>query len=969
MSVVPPLSDRSRSVWAKTDQDFIHGGELSRWLPLYQHLDDAAAVAGFLWDEWAPPSIKSTVSRAVGGDAEGRRLLVWLAGTHDVGKASPAFAVQGGPLVSSMERAGLRCDPRIADDPNRSMVRHELVSFLAIRDRLETVYGFDRPQAQRLASIAAAHHGNPASFSQVNNATALPHLVGQGEWHEVRTEFLERAETLYLSSESIESWRTAPLSQPTLVLLSGLVIVADWISSSDLFPLAPLGQFPTATTRQRANSAWAELDFPQPWRAAVDTPDAATLLAQRFGLPDNVVPHPTQAAFVEHAQGVEHPELMILEAEMGSGKTEAALLAAEILAAKFGLTGIFVGLPTQATSDGMFSRVLGWAERLGLDSPASVFLARGRAELNEEFAQKTREAYFSSISIDGDRHGRSSRNASASSENLIAHRWFNNSRRGPLSTFVVGTVDQALFAGLRSRYLMLRHLALASKVVVIDEVHAYDEYMQVFLTTVLEWLGTYGVPVIMLSATLPSSQRKQFLAAYDRGRDTTKPSPPIDNLPRAERMAARRRRKADAEARHNAVLGLIGYPAITATHHAGPPKIVTPAPSTSARPVQVGRIDDDLATLIEVIKSATAQGGNVAVLRNTVRRAQETAAALRQAIPGAKVTLAHARYLGVDRATKDRELLRAYGRNGDRPETSIVVATQVIEQSLDVDFDLMISDMAPIDLLIQRIGRLHRHARSRPELLAQPRLIVTGIDESADVPEFDAGSEYVYGRSLLLRSLAAIRDLPHITIPHDIAPLVEIVYDHTDVSFVPSAWHENLDVAERKRQDTIRDRRTRAATFALRGAQDDASLLGWVEAPDSDPDLSPPGRGTVRDGEESLEVIVLQQDEEGTLRTPHWLPAGGGIQIPDNEPPDARLTRTILGCFLRLPVGMCRGRAIDRHIDTLERAFDMPTWHTSHLLKGELVLVVDTNGEATLNEFKLKYSADDGLEYCARDDA
>jgi len=265
-----------------------------------------------------------------------------------------------------------------------------------------------------------------------------------------------------------------------MVLLSALVIVADWIASSDLFDAAELGAQPSQTTAERGERAWRELDFPRPWEAAPSVTDAATLLTSRFALPAGATPHATQTAFVDMALTIERPELMILESEMGSGKTEAALLAAEILASRFGLSGIFVGLPTQATADGMFSRILDWAERLELEVPASVFLARGRAMLNLEYAQKSREAYFRSM---GDEH-RAGREASDST--VIAHRWFADPRRGPLSNFVVGTVDQALFAGLRSRYVMLRHLALASKVVVIDEVHAYDVYMRQYLDETLE---------------------------------------------------------------------------------------------------------------------------------------------------------------------------------------------------------------------------------------------------------------------------------------------------------------------------------------------------------------------------------------------------------------------------------------------------------------------------------------------------
>jgi len=918
-----------------------------------------------LWDEWAPHSIKALLARTFGSEDAARSLLVWLAGTHDIGKASPAFAVQVDALASPMERAGLPIGPGIKGSDERRLARHELVSCLAISDWLHDVHGFSREQADRIASVAAAHHGRPASPSELVNASARPHLVGSGSWQETRTEFLEWA-TTFITGDALESWRIAEITQPALVLLSGLVIVADWIASSDLFDPADLEKRPASSTTDRVSAAWQALDFPSPWNAPATRSDVAALLAARFNLPEGAVPHPTQSAFVRRAQEAERPELMILEAEMGSGKTEAALLAAEILAAKFGLNGIFVGLPTQATADGMFSRVLSWAERLGLETPASVFLARGRSEMNPEYSAKTRDAYFRSI---GEDRGQDADPARAL---VIAHRWFSNPRRGPLSDFVVGTVDQALFAGLRSRYLMLRHLALAGKVVVIDEAHAYDEYMRTFLVRVLEWLGGYGVPVILLSATLPSEYRCEFLEAYDRGRESmatglAASAALVDSphaLTSADKTALRAAKRAATVDRYASVRGLIGYPVITTSNVDGPPSFSTPAGSRPPQDVRLDRVDDDADTLIELLGTALRDGGHVAVIRNTVRRAQETAAYLRDAFPEVDLALAHSRFLAIDRARNDEALLHRYGRRGERGDKSIVVATQVLEQSLDVDFDLMVTDIAPMDLVLQRIGRLHRHNRpDRPAPLRDPRLILTGIDDSGAVPVFESGSEKIYSRLLLLRTFATLRERDRITIPDDIAPLVELVYGST-TDFVPIRWQDALEQAQRLRKDEISARTRKAGTFVLGPIRSEpASLLGWLAGSEADPEFTPPGRGTVRDGEETLEVIVLQRDAEGTLRTPHWLRNGGDVQIPENDIPGPWLTQVIRGCFLKLPAGMCRGNALDRHIGTLERTFDLPSWHRSHALNGELVLVLDQDGRARLNEFELSYSERDGLEY------
>ncbi|MEZ3162151.1 CRISPR-associated helicase Cas3' [Microbacterium sp. BWT-B31] len=961
------LSPAARAVWAKTRTDPTQKPPLIGWLPLYQHLDDAAGVARLLWEEWAPRSVKETIGRCVGSEDAARDLVTWLAGVHDIGKASPAFAVQVESLAEDMRVAGLRCDPRIKDDDERGRTRHELVGFLAVREWLMSEHLFDPDAAQALASVVASHHGRPATAAEVRSAEPRSHLIGEGSWADVRRELLSAADAAFASRASHAHWRSAILTQPALVLLSALVIVADWIASSDLLDAAELGAWPTHTTPDRVRGAWQALDFPRPWAAAPSNTDAATLLAERFTLPDGAIPHATQTALVEMALRTEAPELMVLESEMGSGKTEAALLAAEIVASRFGLSGIFVGLPTQATADGMFSRVLEWGERLGLDVPASVFLARGRASQNRDYEQKTRKAHFRSI---GDEHS-SHREASEDSM-LVAHRWFAAPRRGPLSNFVVGTVDQALFAGLRSRYVMLRHLALASKVVIIDEVHAYDVYMRQYLLRVIEWLGAYGVPVILLSATLPSGQREEFIRAYDRGREATgladeraeEDESDYQALLDRRRHARERRAAVDAQ-RYGALHDVVDYPSIVRSSVTGPAEILAPGGAGVSRVLRVDRLPDDTDALTGMLRSALRDGGCAAVICNTVRRAQERAAALREAFAGddVQITLAHSRFLGVDRAAKDRSLLDAYGPKGTRPPRSIIVATQVIEQSLDIDFDLMVTDVAPIDLLLQRSGRLHRHAwRERPAPLREPRLFLTGVDRDGASPVFDKGTLAVYSEAILLRTMAALEGRGSIALPNDIRPLVELVYSD-DTDYVPPSWRDALVEAARNHR-SIEQKKTEGARAGLlqpvRG--EDPTLIGWISAPDADPELTPPGRATVRDTDETLEVIVLQRDMDGTFLLPVWVPEGGQ-QIPANEPPNSRLTRAILGCVLRLPPGMCRGNAIDRHIAALERSFDLPSWHGSYALKGELVLAFDMDGRARLNEFDLRYSPADGLLY------
>ncbi|WP_424936076.1 MULTISPECIES: CRISPR-associated helicase Cas3' [Bacteria] len=934
----------ARVAWAKSDPDPVTQ-EIRGWLPVYQHLADTAAVAGFLWDGWLPPSVKSLIAESVGAAGDARDLAVWLAGTHDLGKVSPAFAVQVPVLASVMQAQGLIASPFIEGTEERRIARHEIVSHLTVSAWLQERYEYDQSLATKMGSVLAAHHGRPPGPVAVHKTAGDPRLHGDGPWARTRLELLE-AMTAELAVDP-SRWRGATLTQPALALLSAFVIVADWIASSSYFPLVPPGTQPTESAVDRAERAWREIGLPAPWSARAPADDRA-LFHTRFGIDGE--PRPVQSEMMRLAREVEAPTLMILEADTGIGKTEAALAAAEILCARFGRSGIFFGLPTQATADGMFARLLSWAERLELEEPLTVFLAHGKARLNEQNAVLRRIA-FGGLAVDDPE------------DHLVtAHAWLADAKRGPLSSLVVGTIDQALFGALRSRHVALRHLALAGKVVVLDEVHAYDAFMNQYLERILHWLGAYGVPVIMLSATLPAERRKSFVRAYESGRPR-----PLVRRSRSERRASASASGEPSPPAADALDGDIGYPSIVVARPHTSPLIVRPPQSGRERTIRLDHIDDDPSSLRTLLSEALSDGGCAVVIRNTVRRVQETAADLRELFRADSdvdvVTVAHSRFLGLDRAGRDRHLLDLFGPDGRRPAKHVVVASQVVEQSLDIDFDLMVSDIAPVDLLLQRAGRLHRHRRAdRPPRLQEPRLVLTGAAWQEDPPEMYRDNTRVYDRSVLLRTLAVLHERTTLDLPADIPVLVQEVYEEPAA---PLRWPLPEDEARLRAEERRATAESKAQTYRLDQVDitANATLLDWIKYDAGDPDRNSAARGAVRDAEETLEVLVLQEDEDKTLRTPSWLSRNKGIAVPTEALPSPWLSDVILGCSLRLPLALCRGPHIDQHIRTLEHRYPAPAWHGSHALRGELILVLDANGRAHLDPFDLHYSPKDGLTF------
>ncbi|MEF9903912.1 CRISPR-associated helicase Cas3' [Streptomyces sp. P9-A2] len=965
------LGGPARAVWAKHDRD------TDGWLPLWRHMEDSAAVAGLLWDRWLPAGVRRLVAEALPqGESDARALVVWLAGVHDIGKATPAFACQVDQLADAMRDQGMEMRSAKAMGPDRRIAPHGLAGQVLLGEWLEERHGWAPARTGQFTVAVGGHHGVPPEYGQIKALYEHEELLrtpgASGRvWREVQTELLDACAERFGVTERLGEWRTAKLPQPVQVLLTALVIVSDWIASNpDLFPYFPDGA--SRSDRERLAAAWRGLDLPDPWRAEEPAGSAQELFASRFALPKGATVRPVQEAAVELAREMEAPGLMIVEAPMGEGKTEAALAVAEIFAARSGAGGVFFALPTMATGNAMFPRLLAWLDRLPGVAGArrSVHLAHSKAALNEDFAGlMARAGRVAAVDVDGAetsstwqsggwRTDDARRRAGAE---LVAHAWLRGRKKAMLASFVAGTIDQLLFAGLKSRHLALRHLAVAGKVVVIDEAHAYDTYMSVYLDRVLSWLGAYRVPVVVLSATLPASRRCELVEAYAGRADAVMP---------AEGPAAAATAPDDA------------YPLLTAVAPGGAPLVRRPQASARSTTVCVERIADGQDVLAAWLRSELADGGCVLVIRNTVGRVLETARALREEFGAENVTVAHSCFVDLDRAGKDSRLLQLFGppeRTGERPAgRHIVVASQVAEQSLDVDFDLLVSDLCPVDLLLQRMGRLHRHRRGqdqadRPERLRTARCLVTGVDWAADVPAPVRGSVAVYGRYALLRSAAAL--LPHldggprkpVQLPTDISPLVQGAYGEGPVG--PDHWQDALKAAREQFDRHRDDQAERAAVFRLGDVgKAGRPLFGWVAAGVGDTDDTPTGHAQVRDSRDSLEVVVVQRRGDGSLATLPWLGADrrnrqrAGVELPQDATPTPFAARTAASCGLRLPLQFS-GPVLDRAIGELEQLY-LPHWQgkNSPWLADQLILPLDEDGRARLAGFSLHYNPEDGLE-------
>ncbi|MBL6280406.1 CRISPR-associated endonuclease Cas3'' [Micromonospora fiedleri] len=931
----PTLGVAARAVWGKTDR---RGTSPVGWLPLWRHLADTADVAGQLWDHWLGRAARHRIADELpGAEADARTLLVWLAGIHDIGKATPAFAYQAYNLAERMRDHGLGYQ-RDLIKADRRYAPHATAGHVLLADWLHQQ---DWTDPHPFAVVVGGHHGVPPTDMGLRDVRVRPHLLGGPAWQHVQHELLTWMTQRSRAGDRLADWNGVALSQPVQALLTGLVIVADWIASNENY-------FPyllTGSDEDRLRTGWELVDLPVPWRPTAPPANVDELFRARFALPTGATPRPVQRTVVDLAETMPTPGMMIVEAAMGEGKTEAALAAVEILARRTGASGCYLALPTRATSDAMFGRMLSWLRRLP-DTQVGrgdrdVRLAHGKAALNPDYDHLRTTSLPSGIGED------------AGGADIGVHRWLAGTKRTMLSSFVVGTIDQLLFAALRSKHLVLRHLGLAGKVVVIDEAHAYDVYMGRFLDRALEWLGAYGVPVVVLSATLPAHRRAELMKAYDDGR--LGPPPPLT-------WRDRGRPQVDPYA---ALRSDLRYPLVTVSTDQRGATAISCGDSGRGIDVTLRRLPDDLPALVDLLRDRLAEGGCALVVRNTVARVQETAAVLRAALgPNTPVSVAHSRFMAVDRAAKDRWLRDTFGPPGsnNRPHRHVVVASQVAEQSLDIDFDLLVTDLAPVDLVLQRIGRLHRHPRAdRPARLTEATCWITGADWSVEPPQPVTGSRRVYQPATLLRSAAVL--LPHldgtpVRLPHDISPITQTAYGDAPVG--PESWQPSIVEAETKQRDEIASKESKADSFRLAGvAEPGVPLIGWLSGGVGDAEERV-AQGHVRDTDaDSLEVLLLVRSPQGLILPP-WID-GGGVSVPTSSPPRRSLPRMIARCTLPLPRAMTATDVVDEVIAELEQRHDLRAWQDSPWLAGELVLDINTDGTASVAGFDLHYDPDEGL--------
>ncbi|MDO5617953.1 CRISPR-associated helicase Cas3' [Kocuria sp.] len=962
-------SPSARMLWAKTpgnDRDLV---EQRLWLSLVQHCRDAGDVGARLFELWLPVQLQDRLDAVSGGF--GRQLTGWSAAVHDIGKAQLLFQAQidGSMHTWQWEQVQDLSETPAIELDSQVEKPHSIHSELILRRLLSARWPDSQDHVQAtLTASAGAHHGKP-SRAVAGRADRNPErraverwLDQHGvDWHalwdEIFDDALERSE----ARPALDHVLAGPgLSASDQLLLAGLVTMADWIASNEnFFPLTRTGMHSSAETR--AENALDRLNLTRAWGPGLnEEPD----LQRRFAWPPEAKLRPAQASALDVVRRLPaEPSLLIFEMETGGGKTELAFLAAEILAAVRGSGGIALALPTMATSDAMFTRAQRWVQAISAEDEQlhSLYLGHSRARLHqgyEELIEATRN-----IDANGD-------GAASAQGSVIAHQWLRGRRRGLLSEFVVCTVDQVLMMALATKHVALRHLGLAGKVVIVDEVHSYDVYSSSYLRKALEWLAAQGSSVILLSATLASGQRQELVSAYQKG--LTAPETPAAKP--AEGRWNRRRKDSGGEETQR-----VSFPRLT-TVTAGE-AVATALPDRAGhRNVVLRAIDDDVDALLRELAVLHQDGGIAGIVCNTVRRAQQVYEWAVAEFGPQDVELLHSQFTALDRAAREQRLVELIGpktmRGHGRPHRRIIVGTQVLEQSLDVDFDLLVTDLAPTDALAQRAGRLHRHDRpagDRPTALQTPSVLVRGVNREAmadTAPELEPGAEAIYGAKILLDTLAVM--LPLLgggtwCLRHDVPHSVELTYQSPGAAV--AAWGIAYEDAVQKAEERENSARRAADAFQLKSVRDSSTLERALQAMtvmDVERDATA-AEAHVRDIRPTLEVLLVQQTKFGALRVLPWLTDGDPelqVLVDETQLPPLRVIDRIARSAVRLPQSLASVRdeaSFDRAIDELERQTPV-AWGQHHLLKGQLMLTIDEELCGQVAGRRFRYDPELGIQ-------
>lgn len=778
--------------WGKARQENA-GAEIPAFHLLACHCLDVSFVAHLWWE--ASSHLRSLFLQNLGGRLEEGQAKAWLLfflALHDIGKWDIRFQLKAGEAFAAI-RPDWDSDLCAESRQSVKSYDHGKMGFEGFFHDVNSIIS-DSDNWYRWMSVMTGHHGSLPAWIDAYHPPDADETVIESDGIAKRA-WLQAVESHFLVPAGLSLSNDPPeISDAGCLLAAGLCSVVDWIGSQPAL-------FPYVSDWDSSQAYWSQIG---------SRLDGRNLLAD-CGLVRQVAAYGGVEAILSARQTPRQiqtiiPELpiaaglTIIEAPTGCGKTEAGIAYAWKLLATGQADSIVFALPTQATANAMFERMLTIAAVLFGESGGNVVLAHGKRMHHHAFRDLCRLS--SDTSPQGSEDGR-----------IQCSQWLASSKKRIfLGQIGICTIDQVLLSVLPVRHNFVRTFGLGRSVLLVDEVHAYDAYMYSLLEEVLSRQAAAGGSAVLLSATLPAPSKMRLIQAW-----TSKRLPAEESYPLVT---------------YAAVDG--GIQTYTLPSSQLPPDKEVGVTVTALHETGV------LSDLFERVSRAVQAGVLVAMIFNTVDSAQRAALELKR-MGNLCVDVFHSRYMFADRQAREDDVIRNYGLHASRERGRVLVATQVVEQSLDLDVDWLITELCPADLLFQRIGRLHRHNRSfRPSGYETPRVEVLLPAEE------DYGSTgLIYGdRRLLHRTARLLHNTGgSILFPCAYRQWVEHVYQEEAWADEPPA----VTMAHETYADEQEARRFKAL-----------NLIRQTTVPLADDD----GRvaALTRDGEMQLKVLLLNQD-------------------------------------------------------------------------------------------------------------
>ncbi|TIC82195.1 CRISPR-associated helicase Cas3' [Nocardioides sp. GY 10113] len=777
-------------LWAKWG-DYDADAANNRY-PLLAHLIDTLVVAEHLHDTWLSPSARTRLSRLTGvGESALRPTLARLAGLHDLGKANPIFQGQlAHPTPDFADHMAALADAGYwvpAQDDAKGYAgealvrRHEAVTGTFLTPESDDGY------AQHAEAIALAGHHGHFRIADPTNTETLAYQdfldeTASGPWRDQVNAHQQLVESL------TPGWQPLDAAPHSIPILTAFICLADWVASDQdavaAGSLAAAGGGAGWEDFARVRRAWFADRV-----AALGTPERPIgNFTSTFGFPPNAL----QDSLVARPQS----GLTIVAAPMGEGKTEAALARWQV--ATDGRR-LYFALPTMATADAMFDRI-----RSFLTTTSNVgALTHSRASLNSFYAEPART--FRPIPATPDC------GEDSDPSGLTPQNWFRGRHRALLSPIAVGTVDQLLSGVLKHKFNFMRLLGAFDATLVLDEVHSYDPYMAELVRRLLEWCGALGIDVILLSATLPSAQVHTYVNAYRHGLEL----PPVDDIALSNPMHLHQ------------PASTLGAEARTADMAVTALSDTTPAArreiTLQHRTVRHGRLANAVVAEVEALLREHP-AAKVGVIVNTVNVAQDVADRLRGSVTGLHVL--HSRMTGSQRYDATTAALEEFSKTS-RATAAVLVATQVAEQSLDVDFDVLVTQLAPAPSLLQRCGRVWRHVTTNPARPAAARPVSTPTVIVVSPLEVAWPGTLPYTVAEMQRTWTHALDKGargRVLIPDDLAPMVDAAHVTWDTLVATESESDTASPADQAHQHHVIDTEARRLAATRRAIPPPASV-------------------------------------------------------------------------------------------------------------------------------------------------